>query len=72
MAEASLEVGFGHLGFTEVESWTLPGNLPSQWVMDKLGFRYERDFEFAGLVHRFYRLVAGEWRGYHGADSGLN
>ena len=67
-----MEVGFGHLGFTEVESWTLPGNLPSQWVMDKLGFRYERDFEFAGLVHRFYRLVAGEWRGYHGADSGLH
>ena len=36
------------------------GNLASQRVMEKLGFRYERDFEFAGLVHRFYRLVA-EW-----------
>jgi len=33
--------------------------------MKKLGFRYEREFEFAGLLHRFYRLVKGEWRGYH-------
>ena len=64
MTQASLEVGFGHLGFTEVESWTLPGNLASQRVMDKLGFRYERDFQFAGLLHRFYRLVKGKWKGY--------
>ena len=62
---ASLDVGFRHLGFPEIESWTLPVNLASQRVMEKLGFRYERDFEFAGLLHRFYRLAAGEWRGYH-------
>ena len=62
MAQASLEVGFGHLGFPEIGSWTLPGNLPSQRVMEKLGFRYERDFEFAGLPHRLYRLVAGGWQ----------
>ena len=63
MAQASLDVGFGHLGFPEIGSWTLPDNLASQRVMEKLGFRYERDFEFAGLLHRFYRLVAGEWEG---------
>ena len=62
MAQASLEVGFGHLDFPEIGSWTLPINLASQRVMEKLGFRYERDFEFAGLPHRFYRLVAGDWR----------
>jgi hypothetical protein len=39
--------------------------------MEKLGFRYERDFEFARLVHRFYRLVAGEWNGYDIADGGI-
>ena len=60
MAQASLDVGFNHLGFPEIGSWTLPNNLASQRVMEKLGFRYERDFEFAGLLHRFYRLVAGE------------
>lgn len=61
MAHASLELGFG-LGITEIASWTLPGNLASQRVMEKLGFRYERDFEFAGLLHRFYRLTAVQWR----------
>ena len=66
MSRASLEVGFGQLSFPEICSWTLPTNLASQRVMEKLGFRYERDFEFAGLVHRFYRLVAGEWKGYDG------
>lgn len=68
MARASLDVGLGQLGFPEICSWTLPINLASQRVMEKLGFRYQRDFEFAGLVHRCYRVVAAEWRGYHGAD----
>ncbi len=47
----------------EIGSWTLPVNLASQRVMEKLGFRYERDCEFAGLLHRFYRLVAGDGEG---------
>ena len=63
MAQASLEVGFGYLGLAEIGSWTLPTNLASQRGMEKLGFRYERDFDFAGLPHRFYRLVAGEGEG---------
>ena len=61
MAAASLDVGFGQLGFSEIGSWTLPVNLASQRVMEKLGFQYERDFTFAGLVHRFYRLAAEDW-----------
>jgi len=65
MARASLDVGFWRLGLLEIASWTLPDNQASQRVMEKLGFRYERDFDFAGLEHRFYRLVAGECRGYH-------
>jgi [ribosomal protein S5]-alanine N-acetyltransferase len=59
MGQLSLEVGFGRLHVPEVASWTLPNNLASQRVMEKLGFRHERDFEFAGLVHRFYGLAAG-------------
>jgi hypothetical protein len=50
--KASLEIGFARLGHSEITSLTLPINLTSQQVMKKLGFRYERDFEFAGLVHR--------------------
>ncbi len=34
--------------------------------MEKLGFRHQRDFQFAGLAHRFYRLAAGDIQGYHG------
>jgi ribosomal-protein-alanine N-acetyltransferase len=63
IAAASLEVGFEHLGFPEIGSWTLPINLASQRVMEKLGFRYEREFEFAGLPHWFYRLAAEDWHG---------
>jgi hypothetical protein len=63
MAQAGVQVGFEQLGFTEICSWTLPVNLASQRVMEKLGFRYEREFEFAGLKHRFFRLLAGDWEG---------
>jgi len=62
MAKASLEVGFGHLVLTGIWSWALPDNRASQRVMEKLGFRYERDFDFAGLMHRYYRLVKEEWK----------
>jgi [ribosomal protein S5]-alanine N-acetyltransferase len=63
MAQASLEIAFGRLRFLDIASWTLPINVASQRVMEKFGFRYERDFEFAGLRHRFYRLTRGEWEG---------
>ncbi len=62
MSRASLQVGFGPLALPEICTWALPINLASQRVMEKLGFRYERDFLFAGLPHRFYRLAAAEWR----------
>ncbi len=62
IAAASLEGGFGHLGLAEIWSWALPENRASQRVMEKLGFRYEREFDFAGMLHRFYRLVKGEWK----------
>src|SRR5208283_6176634 len=64
IAAASLDVGFRHLGLTEIWSWALPDNRASQRVMEKLGFRYERNFDFAGLEHRFYRLVAEKWGRY--------
>ena len=70
MAQASLEIGYGRLGFAEICSRTLPMNLASQRVREKLGFRHERDFEFAGLRHRFYWLVAHDWTMYHGTDRG--
>jgi ribosomal-protein-alanine N-acetyltransferase len=65
MAAASLEVAFDRLGLLHVDSWTLPINRASQRVMEKLGFRFVRDFEFATLPHRYYRLAAPVW--YSGA-----
>ncbi len=61
MAAASLRIGFEQLGLDEVASWTLPFNIASQRVMQKLGFSYETDTVFAGLLHRLYRLTAADW-----------
>ena len=52
MAAASLRIGFEQLALPEVKSWTLPFNVASQRVMEKLGFHYESDIVFAGMLHR--------------------
>lgn len=57
MAAAVLRVGFARLGLPEVVSYTLFANRASQRVLEKQGFRYERDITHAGLPHRFYRLT---------------
>ena len=44
-----------HVGGSVV-SFTLPGNLASRRVMEKLGFRFERETTYAGLPHVLYRL----------------
>ncbi len=43
-------------------SYALPTNRASERVMEKQGFRYERDIVHAGLPHVFYRLTAAQWR----------
>jgi RimJ/RimL family protein N-acetyltransferase len=65
---ASLGQGFRRLGLGEVASWTLPSNLASQRVMEKLGFRFEAEVVFAGLLHRLYRLTALDWAMGRGAQ----
>jgi [ribosomal protein S5]-alanine N-acetyltransferase len=69
MAAAGLRIGFERLGFTEIASWALPHNTASLRVMEKLGFQYERDITFAGLIHRYYRLSASDWRASCAMDS---
>lgn len=56
LAAASVRVGFDVLGVAELVCFTLPTNARSRRVMEKVGFRYERDGEYAGLPHVFYRL----------------
>ena len=61
IAAASLDIGFRQFGFPEVASWTLPFNVASRRVMEKVGFRYDTDIVLAGLPHRLYRLTALDW-----------
>jgi ribosomal-protein-alanine N-acetyltransferase len=56
MAEAIVSVAFGELGMAEVVAFTLPANQASRRVMEKVGFRFERDIVHAGLPHVLYRL----------------
>jgi RimJ/RimL family protein N-acetyltransferase len=62
MAQASLKVGFEQLGLADVVCFTMTTNRASQRVMEKVGFKYERDIIHADLPHVFYRLTADEWK----------
>lgn len=43
--------------------YTLTTNRASQRVMEKLGFRFEKEMIHAGLPHVFYRMTAADFRG---------
>src|SRR5262245_35294177 len=49
-------LGFGPLELAEIAAFTTTTNHASRRVLEKLGFRYERDFERGGLPHVLYRL----------------
>ena len=59
LGAASVEAAFGELGLESIVAFTLPDNLASRRVMEKLGFAFEREVEHAGLPHVLYRLRAG-------------
>jgi RimJ/RimL family protein N-acetyltransferase len=61
LARESVRVGFEVLGRPDLVCFTLPTNRASQRVMEKAGFRYERDGIHADLPHVFYRLTAAQW-----------
>jgi RimJ/RimL family protein N-acetyltransferase len=58
LAEASVRVGFEVLGLAELVCFTLPTNAASRRVMEKVGFRYERDVVYANLPHILCRLTS--------------
>lgn len=67
-ARAVLEYGFEGLGLPEIVSFTVPGNVRSRRVMEKLGMRYAGDFEHPHIepghplrCHVLYRLTRAEW-----------
>ena len=56
MATALVAVARDRLGLEEIVAFTLPENRASRRVMEKVGFTYERDIEWAKLPHVLYRL----------------
>lgn len=62
VARASAHVGFTILGLPDLVSFTLPTNMRSRRVMEKVGFVYERDVTYKGLPHVLYRLTRSMWR----------
>ncbi len=55
LAQAAVEVACGALGLLDVVALAGPDNRASRRVMEKTGFRYERDIEHAGRPHVLYR-----------------
>ncbi len=55
MARAILDIA-AKLGIRNIVAFTLPTNLASRDVMEKAGFRYERDMTWANLPHVLYRM----------------
>ncbi len=67
-ARAALAYGFERLNLAEIVSFTVPGNIRSRRVMEKLGMRYTEDFAHPRIDpqhplcrHVLYRLSRAEW-----------
>jgi RimJ/RimL family protein N-acetyltransferase len=56
-ARAMLPIAFDTLALPNLVSFTLPFNVASRRVMEKLGFEYEKDCWYKGLPHVLYRLT---------------
>jgi len=61
MSRLVVDWAFAERGLDQLVAYTLPTNHASQGVMKKLGFRYQRDVDKAGMPHVLYRLTPDEW-----------
>lgn len=61
LACESIRAGFTVLNLPELVCFTLTTNRASQRVMQKAGFRFERDLMYKGDPHVFYRLRREDW-----------
>jgi RimJ/RimL family protein N-acetyltransferase len=62
LALECVRVGFTELRRPDLVCFTLPTNQASRRVMEKAGFRYERDIVYADLPHILCRLSATQWQ----------
>ena len=56
VARAVIEIGFRDVGAESLVGFTLPDNIGSRRLMEKLGMQYESVIEHAGLPHVLYRI----------------
>jgi RimJ/RimL family protein N-acetyltransferase len=81
-AREALRFGFEDVGLEEIVSFTVPANIRSIAVMDRLGMRRDPagDFDHPSVDrsarpelvrHVLYKLARGEWLGRGGLESGL-
>ena len=60
IVRALVELAFVRLGLSNVVGFALPSNAASIRLLQKLGFRYEKDIVNAGRRHVLYRLTGKE------------
>jgi RimJ/RimL family protein N-acetyltransferase len=61
MVRALVELAFVRLGLPNVVGFALPSNVASIRILQKLGFRYEKEIVHAGRRHVLYRLTREEF-----------
>ncbi|CAA9459135.1 MAG: Acetyltransferase, GNAT family [uncultured Rubrobacteraceae bacterium] len=69
-AWASLRHGFEELGIERVIGITLPDNLASRRVMEKLGMAYRGEARWKGFDLVWYAIDRREWRADRGSRTG--
>jgi hypothetical protein len=58
-AAAILRYGFDDLNLKKIFAMAVPQNKGSLHVIEKLGFRYLRDFMYKGWLHRLHEMTRG-------------
>ena len=61
-SEAVLRYAFEEMGLERVHAFTMPGNVRSRRVLERLGMRYLRDGTYAGYACACYALERAHWR----------
>jgi RimJ/RimL family protein N-acetyltransferase len=56
-AAAILRYGFGDLKLARIKAFALPQNRASLRILEKLGFHYLHDFDYAELPFRLYEIA---------------
>ena len=70
IVSALVEMAFTRLGLPNVAGFALPDNRASIRILEKLGFTYEKDVEYAGRRHVLYRLKREQFAS-HNASPGV-